>query len=330
MKIMKQNAELLDTTGMTQYQIIERVGRTCYKSEDKIAEGSAERFVKTLYKSKHHAMLEFGFIYVEIVSIDLHEFIMQSIPNTSYLHLADNFISGSFRAWYDYIQYLIQMTEMIPGVYEDYAPEILDLVEAFSVKYPEIFKDIYEKFRIVMDDEDYDYDAEECDPDEIKYPFRIREREDFIQAMKSHDYPNIMYSAVIPHIVKFTTNRGIANELVRHRLCSFAQESTRYCNYANDKFGNEITLIEPMLEPNSEVYQAWVAAMNASEAIYNALIKNDVKAQIARGVLPLDLKTDIWIACTEDEWQHILDLRLHGTTGSPHPQIKELMDLVYN
>lgn len=129
--------------------------------------------------------------------------------------------------------------------------------------------------------------------------------------------------------VLFVCDRGVSHELVRHRLCSFAQESTRYCNYSTDKFDNGITFIIPewlqkySLDPNPpREYLIWIDTMSDAEIAYNNLIYHGWTPQQARSVLPNSLKTEINISANIREWRHIFKLR---TSSAAHPQMKELM-----
>ena len=133
--------------------------------------------------------------------------------------------------------------------------------------------------------------------------------------------------------VKFITDRGVSHEIVRHRIASYAQESTRYCNYGSDKFNNEITVISPLSAmelkvPDStdigEWYDLWVEAICDAEKKYLRLIELGCPPEIARGVLPTSLKTEIVVTMNLREWRHFFELRVLGTTGKPHPQIYEL------
>lgn len=191
MKIVDPSIEVTFYTpedGMSPEQAIEAAGRTCYKSEDKITDDSADKFVRMLRERGHHAMLEFG----------------------------------------------------------------------------------YATARIVAD-------------------------------------------------------RGLTHELVRHRLASFAQESTRYCNYSKDKFGSEITIIrQPGLEKTDlpGPYHTWRLAMQRAEEKYLSLLEQGVKPQIARSVLPIGLKTEIVIGANLREWRHIFTLRC---AKAAHPIIRGVM-----
>lgn len=137
------------------------------------------------------------------------------------------------------------------------------------------------------------------------------------------------HEAMLEHYsfsVLFTVDRGISHELVRHRLASFAQESTRFCNYSKDGFGNEITVIKPSyFSLLSDGYTEWKKAVETSEKQYFELLSLGYTPQEARAVLPNSLKTDIVVTANLREWRHILNLRAVGTTGKPHPQMTEVM-----
>lgn len=135
------------------------------------------------------------------------------------------------------------------------------------------------------------------------------------------------HTAMLEHSVlsvEFTTDRAIANELERHRLCSFAQESTRYCNYSKDKFGNELTFVQPEWILDLFTYEAsiWVDACVMAEHTYLALLKKGLKPEDARCVLPLCLATKLVMTTNYAEWRHILKLR---TAKGAHPQMRALM-----
>ena len=122
--------------------------------------------------------------------------------------------------------------------------------------------------------------------------------------------------------VKFTTDRAIANELVRHRMASYAQESTRYCNYSKDKFGNELTFIEPSQGANND----WIEAMKQAEKAYLFLVVDGWTAEQARSVLPLCTKTEINMKANLREWRHFFKLRCDKRA---HPDMRVLaLDLL--
>ncbi len=135
------------------------------------------------------------------------------------------------------------------------------------------------------------------------------------------------HEAMLEHsslTVKFICDRGVSHELVRHRLASFAQESTK-CNYAGDKFGNELTFIKPcFFIEGSESYTAWLMAMDIAEQSYLKLIGMGVPAQEARSVLPNSIKTEVVMTANYREWRHFFKLRAARATGPAHPQMEEL------
>jgi len=133
------------------------------------------------------------------------------------------------------------------------------------------------------------------------------------------------HEAVIEHSqlsVKFTVDRGISHEIVRHRLFSFAQESTRYCNYSKDKFGKEIKVISLNDYLDSDSYRVWYDSCMFAEHEYFALLEKGVKPEIARGVLPTSLATEIIVTGNIREWRHFFNLR---TSNFAHPQMRSIM-----
>jgi thymidylate synthase (FAD) len=123
--------------------------------------------------------------------------------------------------------------------------------------------------------------------------------------------------------VRIICDRGVTHELVRHRLCSFSQESTRYANYAQDKFGREITVIRPYFwAEEDDRYRLWLTAMQACEDAYLRLVDAGATAQEARSVLPNSLKTEIVTTANIREWRHIFKLRCDKAA---HPQMRQVM-----
>lgn len=134
------------------------------------------------------------------------------------------------------------------------------------------------------------------------------------------------HEAMIEHnslSVKFICDRGVSHELVRHRIASFAQESTRYCNYGNDD--NGCTFINPCFwdedDGNQTAFYIWHSAMEKAEGAYLALLKAGASPQQARAVLPNSLKTEITITANLREWRHFFKLR---TAKAAHPQMREI------
>ena len=134
------------------------------------------------------------------------------------------------------------------------------------------------------------------------------------------------HDSVLEHIsvtLRIVCDRGVTHELVRHRLCSFSQESTRYANYAQDKFGSEITVIRPFFwAADDDRYALWLSAMQACEDAYLRLVEAGATAQEARSVLPNSLKTEIVTTANIREWRHIFKLRCDKAA---HPQMRQVM-----
>jgi thymidylate synthase (FAD) len=122
--------------------------------------------------------------------------------------------------------------------------------------------------------------------------------------------------------VKFVVDRGVSHEIVRHRLFSFAQESTRYCNYHNGKFGNELTFIKPCFwDEDSNFYMMWKFCCLEAEKDYIYFIEDGATPQEARAVLPNSLATEIVVTGNYREWRHFFQLR---TDKAAHPQMREV------
>lgn len=133
------------------------------------------------------------------------------------------------------------------------------------------------------------------------------------------------HEAVLEHYsitVKFVCDRGVSHEIVRHRLAAYCQESTRYCNYSKDGFGNEITVIKPCFwDEQSEEYSIWENACKCAENAYFDLINNGASPQEARSILPNSLKTEVMMTADIREWRHFFKLRC---ASAAHPQMKEV------
>ena len=133
------------------------------------------------------------------------------------------------------------------------------------------------------------------------------------------------HEAVIEHAsfsVKFIVDRGVSHEIVRHRMASYCQESTRYCNYSGDKFGEEITVIDPCyLEEGTAGYSSWKESCETAEKCYFEMLHAGHTAQEARAVLPNSLKTELVMTANLREWRHFFKLR---TPKAAHPQMREV------
>lgn len=270
------------------YKQIEKVGRVCYKSEDKMTEDSAKPFVERMTKSGHGAMLEHGTVYLKVTNKGL------SLDNYDKNQVENKYISNPY-------------SKVIFGKYPKYNG-YEEKLEATQEVY------ITTNYRVLVENGWLDDLQYICEPTEF-HAKRIT--------------------------VHFVCDRGVSHEFVRHRVMSFAQESTRYCNYSKDKFGNEITFIKPCFLDDSKLAlygpyhtvirdkspeSIFIASLNNAEKDYIDLIDLGWKPQEARAVLPNALKTELVVTGFVSDWNHFFDLRARGTTGAPHPQAKELAE----
>lgn len=166
--------------------------------------------------------------------------------------------------------------------------------------------------------------------------------EDLIQAHSAEKFiGNILkrgHESVIEHAsitVKVICDRGVTHEIVRHRVASYSQESTRYCNYSKDKFGNQISVIDIASgfcydlsnELDKKKYEIWEQAMKAAESYYFEMLELGASPQEARAILPNSLKTEIVMTMNLREWRHFFRLRL---SPAAHPQIREISQLLFD
>ena len=139
------------------------------------------------------------------------------------------------------------------------------------------------------------------------------------------------HESVLEHVnisVRVICDRGVSHEIVRHRIASYSQESTRYCNYSNDKFGNELTFIKPcFFDEGSEGYEIWKKSMQNIENEYMELIEVDAKPQEARSILPNSIKTELVMTMNLREWRHFFLLRCDKAA---HPQMRQVANLILN
>lgn len=282
MKLIKPSFEIWNQPAGLEgvYKQIERVGRVCYKSEDKITEDSAKPFVDRMIKSGHGAMLEHGTVYLKCETEVINR----------YIHPED-------------------------GEEEDF-----NKLEKYE----------YNSYSVTNDDGIYLY---------VTTNLRVLVENDWLDDLQYICEPTEYHEKRIT--VHFVCDRGVSHEFVRHRVMSFAQESTRYCNYSKDKFGNELTFIQPcwldderlkLYGPYHTVIRdkslesIFIASLNNAEKDYIDLIDLGWKPQEARAVLPNSLKTELVVTGFVSDWNHFFDLRARGTTGAPHPQAKELAE----
>ena len=136
------------------------------------------------------------------------------------------------------------------------------------------------------------------------------------------------HESVIEHAsvtVKFICDRGVSHEIVRHRIASYSQESTRYCNYGAEKFGENITFIKPcFFDEGSREYERWKESCSDAEDAYFDLLEMGATPQEARSVLPNSLKTEVVMTANIREWRHFFRLRC---SKAAHPQMQEVAGL---
>lgn len=278
---------------------IEKCGRVCYKSEDKITEDSAEKFVANIIKRGHEAVLEHA-SFIFQVSCNVYEdlrdrvmFVENRYPVKMYLRFTDldgYMVSGNVRAWRDFFCFA--------GV----PPYMNDFVEANPILFPE-FKN-YSPFNLKRG----------------KWSIRQISVDELVSS-----YQRLVHEDIS---VKFICDRGVTHEIVRHRPASFCQESTRYCNYSNGKFGGEITVIKPcFFKENSTRYLNWFVACESAETAYNAILEDGGTPQEARDVLPNSLKTELIMTAPLMEWCHFFNLRM---SSAAHPQMQEVASYAYD
>lgn len=291
MQLVKPSFEIIEQgpglTGLLRH--IERCGRTCYKSEDKITEDSAEKFVNMLVNRGHTAMVEHGTVYLKY---DVLEARSVNFPNKYYFNEYSEVTYGN---------------EPLRG---DESSEYKEKFNGHTYAY------ITTNYRVLLQNDWLDDLKYQCEPTE-------------------HHVKRVT--------VKFICDRGVSHEYVRHRVFSFAQESTRYCNYSKDKFGKECTFIIPSwldleeqeIPTNSiphvcidgSIYGSdteitnFLMSLYFSEDYYFALLDKGWIAQQARAVLPNSLKTELIMTGTTKQWEGFFELR---DANSAHPQAREL------
>lgn len=287
MKIIKPSVEFfgaVPTDYDSAIRFIEKAGRTCYKSEDKITPDSAEKFVRKLIMAGHLAMIEHSnFVIRRLIpnTLQLEASIIADweeqllVKAGKYLSVSIDqnylYVGGNLTAWY---QRSCEQTLFVPFItwYGD----------LFGIPIPDDTRTTWQV----------------CPHDEI--PKELHR-----------------YSA------KFICDRGVSHELVRHRPCSFAQESTRYVNYS----GKDMEFIEPAGYEDWSLHTSshFEELCEGAEQTYKDLLHHGLKPQQARAVLPNALKTEIVVTADAAEWNHIRKLR---TSSAAHPDMQRVMNMM--
>lgn len=273
---------------------IEIAGRTCYKSESRITEGSAEKFVKDSIDRGHESVIEHANIIITMDTFDAVPLFntvsaLKLIGETVMLKITEFprvVISGNARMWRDFFRACLRNKLIIPS-------NIRALGEKHPILFPELyFTPIFEYTR--------------------KY-FPIT----FLDNEHLTDEEKLVHAC---ETFRITCDRGVSHEIVRHRPASYSQESTRYCNYSKSGFGNELTFISPStLERNSQAYRIWERDCDRSESAYFDLLIEGCTPQEARAVLPNSLKTEVVMTADLREWRHFLTLRCDPAA---HPDMR--------
>lgn len=270
--------------------LIAMAGHTCYKSELREDETS---FVRSLMKRGHDSVLEHGGM---IFSTDMMtwQIIRGRIQSAPGLVLTEDGKNGYVGANIRALRQLFRDNPPAGYCLAAHCPELwLEGLPLLSEWQPLAMKPFAQHFRRVTSAELEDA--------------RVRR---LLQRVS----------------VRFTIDRGVSHEFVRHREFSFSQESTRYCDYS----GNGITVIEPSyLEPGSEAHGLWWRAMTNADVTYRAMIKQGCTPQEARAVLPTSTKTELVMTGNLAAWQHFFDLRAKQVTGKAHPQAVEVAQPLY-
>ncbi|MBA3013623.1 MAG: FAD-dependent thymidylate synthase [Proteobacteria bacterium] len=295
MRIIPQSFEIL--TALDQGSMASRLeacGRICYKSEAKMTPESAEPFIRNIVKSGHNSVTEMAVctIKVTIDARSMMERFFESLPKfLTVTILGKNvlLITGSVRAFRElYISY--PTMKLVKG-----------MTKFLADRWPIFFFDLAPK-------NGWSHQA-----GVLVEKLSLAE----VDQLSADLLANHRYVAV-----KLITNRAVTHEIVRHRPCSFLQESQRYCRYDKEQFGGEVTFIKPMFfKEGSPEYTLWAQAMAETESLYLRLLETS-SPQAARTVLPNSCKTEIIVFANLTEWRHIFRLR---TSTAAEPSMREIM-----
>lgn len=335
MKIVLPEAHLIDEPNPLRK--IELCGRLCYKSEEKISNDSDKKFVQGLIMREHTAMLEHATFLMQVPMETI--FWIRKFGHGTFLNttIEDNgdrcLVSGNLRAWRN-LFYITASERQDAGI-------VQQLLNCFITEVPSA--DI-----LLSINKSEPSDIGNCyyhmlDP----YTF-LRMSNLSLEEKQAHTYMTM----------RFICDRGVTHELVRMRVCSFAQESTRYCNYEKaehlvfvkpswvtdralgeheilwdipeDDLGFPPKLLHTPTILSNRADMVWFMSCAESERDYLRERNYDWQPQQSRDSLVHSVKSEIIVTCDCIEWNHIFDLRLRGITGAPHPQMLEVMELAYS
>ncbi len=271
---------------------LEACGRICYKSEEKISEGSALPFVKKIAEHGHNSVMEMAVVTFRLAcSSQQIADLLGCQPKFLFVDRVEKglLVTGSIRAFRE-----------LYGSFPEIAL-IQTMVDCLGASHPYLLEGVWQ-------------------PTAREGVSSVG-----VAKMSLEQVEQLAPDLLLRHRflgVKFIVNRAVTHEIVRHRPCSFLQESQRYCRYSQDKFANQVTFIRPLFfTPESAEYKLWQQAMELTEALYLQLLETSTP-QAARTVLPNSCKTEIIVYCNLAEWKHIFKLR---TTPAAEPSMREVM-----
>lgn len=294
MKIVDPSFEIQDDLDRSSLAVrLEACGRICYKSEDKITEDSAVPFVRKIAVHGHNSVLEMAVATLEISCRPERLYELYDCQPKFFIidrTVSGCIITGSIRAFRE-----------LSTQYAD-NQFINDMLFVLVKRTPYLFDGVFDPGLALKPDP------------------AIGVRKVSLSEVESMPEDLLFRHRYVG--VKFIVNRAVTHELVRHRPCSFLQESQRYCRYSQDKFGNQVTFIKPMFyEKGTVEYSIWLQAMEETERLYLQLLETSTP-QAARTVLPNSCKTEIVMYCNLIEWKHVIALR---TSQAAEPSMREIM-----
>lgn len=306
MKFTSNTAAILPYSPLYPFIHIERCGRTCYNSLDKMGKGTALPFVQSLMNSKHYAMLEHANFVFEVSEPVFSR--LQDLNLTMPLETENERMSWGAKHL-SFTRVLVAtgaIRFLVSGnVRSINNVRCEELTECLRERFPElVYRDPYPSGL---------HDDSTLMVDDLFALPELHEEE-----IRAHCYITFCCD----------TDRGVTHEMVRHRPASFAQESTRYCNYSKEKYGGELTFVLPSTWDSWDVQSQnfFRQVVQNSEVMYNVLTSpaHGLVAQQARAILPNALKATIIMTTNVDEYIHFFNLRYKGVTGAPHPDMKDL------
>lgn len=328
MKIIEPSAYVLRRKNQSILECIESAARIAYKSEGKITSASAKPFCDMLLAKEHYPVFEFANLHFKFCGYTEIDY----TQNDGYRRIVDEF-SLILRA-HPYL-HVTEKTEVYPKVGLQKVVYVSGTVRAFEEaigsplevcpKYSDNL--IWAGFVCYLQEYFVNEGLPEGIPNKIFYCNPWKDRLKFTSVRTGELFVNLDEAEQFQHFmagVHFTCSRAVSHELVRHRPCSFIQQSQRYCNYSNERFGREVTFIKPsaFYPEGSPEYKIWEESMAQAEKSYMELLDKGCTPQSARNVLPNSCATEIIMYATIQEWLHILKLR---TSTAADPAMQQVM-----